>query len=98
MYNRIARNIVVHFYFMPYIFSAYSLSSGSQANGNIDNSNNKELNRTLSEDNHGDEVGSKMEDAPQNPVIKNIKSDILNGFPQRRNDEGGFKVCILNFH
>ena len=38
-----------------------------------------------------------MEDAPQNPVIKNIKSDILNGFPQRRNDEGGFKVCILNF-
>ena len=79
-------------------FSAYSLSSGSQANGNIDNSNNKELNRTLSEDNHGDEVGSKMEDAPQNPVIKNIKSDILNGFPQRRNDEGGFKVCILNFH
>ena len=39
-----------------------------------------------------------MEDAPQNPVIKNIKSDILNGFPQRRNDEGGFKVCILDIH
>ena len=35
------------------------------------------------------------DDAPQNAVLKNIKSDILNGFTQRRNDEGGFKVTSI---
>ena len=75
--------------------SGYSLSSGSHANGNIDSNTNKELNRTFSEDHHSQEAGSKLEDAPQNAVIKNIKSDILNGFPQRKNDEGGFKVKVI---
>ena len=75
-------------------FSGYSLSSGSsQVNGNHDTNDSKDLSRTFSEDTHSrGEAGNKMEDAPQNAVIKNIKSDILNGFPQRKNDEGGFKV------
>ena len=73
------------------------MSSGSsQTNGNHDVSDSKDLSRTFSEDTHSrGESGNKMEDAPQNAVIKNIKSDILNGFPQRKNDEGGFKVTIF---
>ena len=80
-------------------FSGYSLSSGSsQVNGNHDTNDSKDLSRTFSEDTHSrGEAGNKMEDAPQNAVIKNIKSDILNGFPQRKNDEGGFKVSTKYF-
>ena len=71
----------------------YSLSSGSsQANGNHDTNDGKDLSRTFSDTHNGGDSGNKMEDGPQNAVIKNIKSDILNGFPQRKNDEGGFKV------
>ena len=68
---------------------------GPTGNENFDITNNKELGRTLSEDNHGHEnARNKLEDAPQNSVIKNLKSDILNGFPHRQNAEGGFKVFI----
>ena len=75
---------------------ATNIENLKKANGNVDSSNNKELGRALSEDTHGQEnPGNKMEErSPQNAVIKNIKSDILNGFAQRRNDEGGFKVII----
>ena len=77
---------------------AYSLSSEPQTNGSVEPHHNKEINRSLSEQDHGNEIGNKIEDAPQNAVIKNIKSDILNGFTQRRLDEGGFKVSLFVFN
>ena len=75
-----------------HLLLGYSFSSGSQTNGNVEPHTNKDTNRTLSEQDSGYETGSKPDEVPQNAVIKNIKSDILNGFTQRRHDEGGFKV------